>query len=1356
MDVSGNTTLLSPRDVAVLRKLPLERGNVFTQFSAGKSGATVLVLDVQDKRKEVEGPHLVKLQDDKTAQREQSSNRRVSRTNLSEHIPELIDVVTEESRVATLYRLAGRHLLGVQPLSYLIRTDIARAIEYVSKTARLLKDWNPVEQLLRERQSLLAHELLASTVNLGKDRLLGKDSVKDRLREIIPDIDKRPYLLFEGIDISLPNLIVYAYQEEMWRGAQVIWPEGYAHVDLHSDNVICDLRKADLFIIDWASFEEHALALFDWAYLEIDLLLRCLPCENWEDWVEWINLTQHFCMDILPTGEPKGRFAPMAGRLIRPLREGVDSLCKDMPEELAEWLGISFWMAAVAASLNFVRKKDLRLQDRIAVLLYGSRSLERVLQSLQITRVSAPPAYIAFPREPLSVNWEEVGRLSRQTVSVEAEPIDIFLSYNQSDIDWADRLVQDLRNRGFVVWYDMGGPKGGERWIETVTSAINSSPVFISLVSSEANESTWVRREFLYAESKSKHIIPVLIDNCELPIYILERQTIDIYTDYSAGFKNLLGSLPKPAGKAHRTSRLVDRRLLELAYLDRILFKYDAWRELYTPMAGTLETLRRSSRMYLPVTPSTMSPLFELIEERREELGVGDQQKPRKVTDITSEIKIRRRVALLGDPGAGKSTTLWSMVAKYARDAHQDGRAALPILVPLGGYAGNESVSDYIQQSTGTLLAELAPYFPDLLNEQHVMLFLDGLNEMPRLGYEERVKRVKSFLDANPDLLVVVTCRELDYTVDLGLDRIGIAPLDPIQIKAFLRSYLKDEGENLFWELVDRRARSEYWPRFLQGGGSEYDFWQAREAPSDLPGPWSYWDWPYWLKIRDNPRSYMGLARNPYMLYMIAQIYAIHHQLPSNKGQLFRLFVDVLMTREKDRLLGESNWIDSNLQFEALSRLAYAMQEESRQGTSVDHATALKYLGSEETLHIVASENLLEIGDRVRFTHQLLQEFFAAYALDQVRLKGKPATDFWPPSKWWEPVGWEETSVLLAGLYHDNPISVLNWLRDANPELAARCLVDGGVPIRDAVRQMLVAAWLPRLADLNEPVLARAAIGRALGLISGDTRPGICLVDDQGLPVIEWCDIPEGPFTMGEAAHSHVVELPHYRISKYLVTNAQFQPFIDEGGYTAKWRNCWTDAGWKFKGDHVGPEDYSDMLTLPNHPRIGVHWYDAVAFCRWLSRRMSDLGQIREGFEIRLPTEAEWEKAARGTDGRSYPWGNEFDLSKCNVIGIESTTTVGIFPDGASPYGVMDMIGNAWKWCLTKWRDDAFALEDNDIDGNDHRVYRGGSWGSDMWRTEPWKSQELHCGRRYWNLPEDERPDAVGFFVVLAHKISEV
>jgi formylglycine-generating enzyme required for sulfatase activity len=132
-------------------------------------------------------------------------------------------------------------------------------------------------------------------------------------------------------------------------------------------------------------------------------------------------------------------------------------------------------------------------------------------------------------------------------------------------------------------------------------------------------------------------------------------------------------------------------------------------------------------------------------------------------------------------------------------------------------------------------------------------------------------------------------------------------------------------------------------------------------------------------------------------------------------------------------------------------------------------------------------------------------------------------------------------------------------------------------------------------------------------------------------------------------------------------------------------------------------------FRFANNPRDSVSWYQAVAFCRWLSAKL--------GYEVRLPTEQEWEKAARGTDGRQYPWGNEYISGYANVdeteenVGphyLRQTSSVGIYPQGASPFGVPDMSGNVWEWCLNEYENP----ENTDLVGDAARVLRGGSWGS--------------------------------------------
>ena len=180
-----------------------------------------------------------------------------------------------------------------------------------------------------------------------------------------------------------------------------------------------------------------------------------------------------------------------------------------------------------------------------------------------------------------------------------------------------------------------------------------------------------------------------------------------------------------------------------------------------------------------------------------------------------------------------------------------------------------------------------------------------------------------------------------------------------------------------------------------------------------------------------------------------------------------------------------------------------------------------------------------------------------------------------------------------------------------------------------------------------------------------------------------------------------------YRISRYPVTVAQYRLFVEDGGYETQ--EYWTQAGWAWRRseDISGPRSFGPIEQTPNHPQVGVSWYEAIAYCNWLSERL--------GEPVRLPTEAQWERAARHVDGRFYPWGDEFGASRCNMsdTGVGSTCTVGIFPEGDAECGAADMSGNVWEWCATKWRPDYSqyeALADDSLDASDSRVLRGGAF----------------------------------------------
>jgi len=235
------------------------------------------------------------------------------------------------------------------------------------------------------------------------------------------------------------------------------------------------------------------------------------------------------------------------------------------------------------------------------------------------------------------------------------------------------------------------------------------------------------------------------------------------------------------------------------------------------------------------------------------------------------------------------------------------------------------------------------------------------------------------------------------------------------------------------------------------------------------------------------------------------------------------------------------------------------------------------------------------------------------------------------------------------------------------------------------------------LADLRRPDLApqcRAQAAHALADL-GDPRPGVGVAPD-GMPHIVWQAVPAGEFLYQDGERLH---LPAFALARYPVTRAQFDAFLaapDGFCQDAWWR------GLPARGRRLDP------LTAPgNHPCDRVSWAAAAAFCRWLGARL--------GCQIRLPTEQEWEKAARGADGRRYPWGEGYQPGCANLdetaarVGphaLGRTVAVGLYPAGASPYGVEDLIGNVWEWCLNEFADPELIGEDGDAE----RVMRGGCW----------------------------------------------
>jgi formylglycine-generating enzyme required for sulfatase activity len=219
---------------------------------------------------------------------------------------------------------------------------------------------------------------------------------------------------------------------------------------------------------------------------------------------------------------------------------------------------------------------------------------------------------------------------------------------------------------------------------------------------------------------------------------------------------------------------------------------------------------------------------------------------------------------------------------------------------------------------------------------------------------------------------------------------------------------------------------------------------------------------------------------------------------------------------------------------------------------------------------------------------------------------------------------------------------------------------------------------------------------------------------------MEFMLVPRGRFLMGSRQDTalatatekpqHTVEIAQdYWLARFPVTNGHFEKYL----YTTRQKHDWV-RGWEKKRDH---------------PVVNISWHVAMAFCVWLNQTCGQ--ELPAGYIFRLPTEAEWEKAARGEMGLEWPWGNAFDLTRCNSDESKKggTTPVGAYsPQGDSPYGCADMAGNVWEWTLSINMPYPYKKDDGRENPGERgaRVLRGGSFNYDR--------RVARCASRLGNL----------------------
>ena len=596
-----------------------------------------------------------------------------------------------------------------------------------------------------------------------------------------------------------------------------------------------------------------------------------------------------------------------------------------------------------------------------------------------------------------------------------------------------------------------------------------------------------------------------------------------------------------------------------------------------------------------------------------------------------------------------------------------------------------------------------------------------------------------------------------------AFDTLTLEPLSRERIRTAVAQWLKTFGrspakaeamaDDFYWQLAGDPKLREVLAKWLQGGATEHDFWTLKD-PSEHMG--AYWETTWverelWQRHIPSPRNLLKLASNPQMLTMLFQQWAGGEALPKNRGELFQGFVGRLLHRENEILrVGNQPTFDVAAIIRGLEGLAWAMQTSAV--VEVPRPTAIQGLGSETFLRHALDASILEGGERISFRHQLFQEYFAARALatripsikttthsahvgqpflaaaafpgghnrtlDGVSPAISPqpptisATELWPPDRWWESNNWEQTAVLLTGLYPDDCTKPIQWLADAQPEVAALCIQQSGAEVPDSLLHWLRERWLPRLTNRTTDPMpqARAAVGLALARLHLDKRFGVGLTKPspsaKPVPQIDWVEVPGGSFLYGDKKVPTKIDT--FWMARYPVTNLQFQAFLDaEDGYQQpQW--------WKAGG---GPQEGSVPPDWPedNCPREMVSWFEAMAFCAWLTERPG----FSKKNPVRLPTEKEWERAARGITGSVYPWGDTYEGGHANIheSGISTgstylkrTSPVGIYypwddqPRSADdPPRIHDLAGNVWEWCS-----DRYTPEE------ESRVLRGESWFDDQ------------------------------------------
>ena len=388
----------------------------------------------------------------------------------------------------------------------------------------------------------------------------------------------------------------------------------------------------------------------------------------------------------------------------------------------------------------------------------------------------------------------------------------VFISYPRDGLSGqalARELYRRLQMEGIEAFLDEEDIQPGDRWIQALKDGVGQSRVMLSVVSPAAHDRPWLEKEYIAASEEGIPVIPVLATAGRLPFQINNLQAVSLFGDDKEvqwrrllnRIREYLGELPVPKP-----------RTAEQRYLERLLRDNDERAlyfasKVYAPLAGQYQKEQRR------IAPACMSP--RLLHRHRTESNepLEGQGQATEHDNIITAFHEYGRLVLLGEPGAGKTFSLWRIAADYAQKALDQPGQLLPVVIPLNRW---ENPATTLHEFILEQLGELGVHFDALYQNQRLLPLLDALNEIPFDQRAQKLPQVRTWLDRYPTRRVLVTCRLRDYRgpLDLALDRLTIEPLEPVRIHAFLHNYFQEsdaahgQAATLFWLLAGGGANA--------------------------------------------------------------------------------------------------------------------------------------------------------------------------------------------------------------------------------------------------------------------------------------------------------------------------------------------------------------------------------------------------------------------------------------------------------------------------------------------------------------------------------------------------------------------